>query len=158
MGILIFKRYEYIFASSYNNTTLGIFKAQPQEGFEHFMTSNLNNGTSVFRSRFVAKNANFTNIIVQIAPGAGDGEHGFGVSGLDATVLTATNTTTQNANTWMMPYIRILANGTAGTGDTHLWLWFSPGYPLASFRCLEAAPGMPWKAGDDLFEMLNRRD
>lgn len=156
-AINLLKPTEYIPAAAYSSTVAGEFRVIPKAGQAWRATHNLSNGTSVFRGRIAAKNGSFTNMVVRVASGKGDGTlaGAFGGTdeGLEATILTLTTADTiVSANTFAMPNVQLLLSGTAGASDTHARIWLQFGLPLAKFVCVSAIAGMPWTVGQDLLD------
>jgi len=155
--IELFRPGEFIPAGTYAaGTQIGLFEVTPApgEGWRMFIPQTA--GNSVFRGRFANKPAGFTSITAQIGIGQADIGPRFGAAqaGLEATILTLNSTSIQSANTWMMPYVRLLAEGTAGTNDTDLRLQLLLGFPVVAFRVVAAANGMPWQVGQNLLNPI----
>jgi hypothetical protein len=150
---------EFIPQGTYSNTVAGVFKIVPAPGSAWRMFPPQSAGNTIFRGRLVNKNAAFTSIVAQIGTwDAATEEPVFGAAngGLEATVLTLSATSVTNANTWMMPAVRLLLNGTAGVNDTDCRLVMGFGFPVAAVTCVAALVGMPWTVGDNLLNNSDR--
>lgn len=151
---------EFLPAGNYNNSWLAVFQIIPSEFDAWRMFAGQTAGWSIMRGRFVNKDANLVNISVDIASGDGDGNAALGVTagGLEATILTVTGTSIVNANTWMMPFVRLKAHGSTAANASDARVILGLGFPVEKFRCLWAVPGLPWRSDDDLLRMVGRVD
>lgn len=148
MWIRLLRPGQFIPAGTHSSASLGVIQIVPRAGEAWRMLANLNNGTCILRGRFVNKDAAFTNITPQINTHAVFGAP----TGLEAGLTAITSTTIVNSNTWWMPYLRLLANGTTAAGATDAIIMLGAGFPVADVRVVSAMAGMPWSAGQSLLD------